>query len=287
MLFVNLSASTYVLKWVDALGGLLDLTANDLWDELGGELAEGAAAGLAGDDLGHLLADLPDLGSAGVCGLLDLIWPSLGESDGEEAEEVVVGGLDDNVGLNQGLPLAHKGPELVGGEVETVEVGQAVLALDLVDPEPDLAERVVLILLEVGERNLENAALEGVVGVLQTGGAVDEGLADIADGEGAWGLEGVPVLDMFVSFLPPICDSACGCNTFLWKGSVLFFKPFLPLDNLLFFPTAMVAMSDGKKGRSLSVVEVSVDSVASALTKSEVQAGKANRSDKILRPPKR
>jgi hypothetical protein len=37
---------------------------------------------------------------------------------------------------------------------------------------------VVLILLEIGERDLEDAALEGVVGVLQTGGAVDERLAD-------------------------------------------------------------------------------------------------------------
>ena len=64
------------------------------------------------------------------------------------------------------------------GEVETVEVGQAVLALDLVDAQLDLAEAVVLILLEIGEGSLEDTALEGVVGVLQTGGAVDEGLAD-------------------------------------------------------------------------------------------------------------
>jgi hypothetical protein len=37
---------------------------------------------------------------------------------------------------------------------------------------------VVLILLKVGERNLEDAALESVVGVLQTSSAVDEGLSD-------------------------------------------------------------------------------------------------------------
>jgi hypothetical protein len=39
---------------------------------------------------------------------------------------------------------------------------------------------MVLILLEIGERDLEYPALEGVVCVLQTGGAVDEGLADTA-----------------------------------------------------------------------------------------------------------
>ena len=90
----------------------------------------------------------------------------------------MVGGHDGDVGLDQGLPLADERAELVRGEVETVEVGQAVLALDLVDAEFDLAERVVLVLLQVGQRNLEDAALKGIVGVLETGGAVDQGLAD-------------------------------------------------------------------------------------------------------------
>jgi hypothetical protein len=92
-----------------------------------------------------------------------------------------------------------------------VEVGQAVLALDLVDPELDLAERVLLVLLQVSQRDLNDAALEGIVGVLQTGGAVDQGLADtelldesmenfleeiclLAVGEGGRGLDAVPVL---------------------------------------------------------------------------------------------
>jgi hypothetical protein len=207
---------TYVLERVDALGGLLDLATNDLGNKLLGELGEGARAGVTGHDLNHLLADSPDLRRSGVCGLLDLVWSSLGEADGEEAEKVVVGGLDDDVGLDEGLPLADERPQLVGGEVEAVEVGQAVLSLDLVDAELDLAERVVLILLEVGERDLEYPALEGVVCVLDTGGAVDEGLADAAgkqllalrllrrrrgaaeillsDGEGSWGLDVVPVL---------------------------------------------------------------------------------------------
>jgi hypothetical protein len=35
-------------------------------------------------------------------------------------------------------------------------------------------------------------------------------------------------------------------QSFLANGSVFFFKPFLPLDNLLFFPTAMMAVVAGK-----------------------------------------
>jgi hypothetical protein len=61
-----------------------------------------------------------------------------------------------------------------------VEVGQAVLALDFVDSELDLAEGVVFVILEIGERDFENAAFEGVVGVLETGRSVYKGLADTA-----------------------------------------------------------------------------------------------------------
>lgn len=149
------------------------------------------------------------------------------------------------------------------GEVETVEVGQAVLALDLVDAQLDLAEAVVLILLEVGEGSLEDTALERVVGVLQTGGAVDEGLADTGRVLVWYSVH--PAL--FFSFFVPPCALALALDrivsvggwvmaysltakvegalteyqSFLAKGSVLFFRPFLPLDNLLFLPTAMFA----------------------------------------------
>jgi hypothetical protein len=42
-------------------------------------------------------------------------------------------------------------------------------------PESNMAN---LSVLEVGEGDLEDTALEGVVGVLQTAGAVDQSLAD-------------------------------------------------------------------------------------------------------------
>lgn len=59
-----------------------------------------------------------------------------------------------------------------------MEVGQAVLALDFIDSEFDLTESVLLIGLEIGERYFENATLQGVVGVLETGRSVDKGFAD-------------------------------------------------------------------------------------------------------------
>lgn len=174
----TLGKNAYVLQGVDALGGLLNLTTNHLGDELVGELRQSAAGGLTLNDLSHLLANGADLRRAGVGGLLDLVGASLGEGNGKQAEQVVISSLHGDVGLDQGLPLADQGAQLISGEVQTVEVGQTVLALNLVDAELDLAERVVLIILEVGEGDLEDTAFQRVVGILQTAGAVDQSLAD-------------------------------------------------------------------------------------------------------------
>lgn len=169
---------TYVLKGVNAVGGLLNLTSDNFGDELGSELRKSAAGSFPLDDLSHLLPDGTDLRALSICGLLDLVRASLGEGNSEDAEKVVVGGLDGDIGLDEGLPLAHQRAELVGSEVQSVEIGEAVLALNLIDTELDLAERMLLIFLEIGQGNLNNSALERVIGVLQTGGAVDESLAD-------------------------------------------------------------------------------------------------------------
>ena len=168
----------YVLERVDALCRLFNLATDQLWDQLLCQLRQCAACSLLLDDLGHLLADGTDLRRGGVRGLLDLVRAALGEGDREESEEVIIGCLDGDVGFDQSLPLADEGTELIGGEVEAVEVGQAVLSLDFVDAELDLAEGVVLVLLEIGQRHFEDATFEGVVGVLETGGSVYEGLAD-------------------------------------------------------------------------------------------------------------
>ena len=131
------------------MGSLLNFTTDNLGDELGCELCESTAGSFALDDLGHLLSDSSDLRGSGISGLLDLVGAALGEGDGEETEEVVVGGLDCDVGLNQGLPLSDERSQLVGCEVETMEVGQAVLSLNLIDTELDLSECMVLILLQI------------------------------------------------------------------------------------------------------------------------------------------
>ena len=168
----------YVLERIDALGGLLDLATNDLGNEFRGKLSEGAAGGFALDDVGHLAANGPDLRGRSVGGLLDLVGTALGEGDGEQTDEVVVGSLHGHIRLNQSLPLPHQRAQFVGGEVKSVEVRQAVLSLDLIDSQADLTEGVILVLLQIGQRDLNNPSLQSIVRVLQTGRAVHQGLAD-------------------------------------------------------------------------------------------------------------
>ena len=62
-----------------------------------------------------------------------------------------------------------------------MEVSQAILALHFVDPELDFSERMILILLQISQRNLEYSSLQGVVCVFKTGGPVDERFADTTD----------------------------------------------------------------------------------------------------------
>jgi hypothetical protein len=88
---------------------------------------------------------------------------ALGESDGEEPEEVTIRRLDIHMRLNEGLPFAHKRPEFVRGEGHAMEVGEAVLPLNLVDAKLDFAERLFLVFVEVAKRDLNDTTLERVI----------------------------------------------------------------------------------------------------------------------------
>ena len=125
-------------------------------------------------------------------GLLGLL---LGEADAEESEDVSVCGLHISVGLDQGLPLLNHGPELVGGEAHAVKVGQTVLALDVFTDELELLERPlgILLVLKISQRDFIDASLESIRSDPGALGSVHQGLSDIANLEGGWGLNIVPV----------------------------------------------------------------------------------------------
>jgi hypothetical protein len=162
-------ANIDVLQRVDASGRLLDFPPNRLRDELLNQLLQVTTRCLARHDLEHLLPDFADLRGLRVGGLLHLRRPTLGETNGEEAEDVTVGRLHIDVRFDQRLPFPDEGAELVRGKVHAVEVGKAVLALDFVNAQFDFAEGLLLVLVEVTEGKLDDAALERIIGVLYRG----------------------------------------------------------------------------------------------------------------------
>lgn len=172
------SRITNILQGINALGRLFNLTADDLRNQLRGKLSQRAVGSLALHDLGHLLANRTDLRRASIGGFLDLVRPSLREGNGKEADKVVISSLQSYIGLDEGLPLSNKGAQLVGCEVQAMEIGKAVLPLDLIDTKLDFAESMVLIVLQIGEGRLKDTASKGVVCILQTAGTVDDRLSN-------------------------------------------------------------------------------------------------------------
>jgi len=63
---------------------------------------------------------------------------------------ITIEGLDINIGLDERLPFLDQRFQLVTGHVHSVELGEAVLALDFLNTESDGTERLVLVLLKVG-----------------------------------------------------------------------------------------------------------------------------------------
>lgn len=187
-------ANVDIAEREDARHGLLNLLTDNLWDELAYQLLEVAGRGVANHDLDHLGADLADLTALGVGGLLDLCVAALGKADGKHTQQVAVGGLDIDVGLDDSLPLPDEGAELIPCKIHSIKVGQARAALNLLALESDLAIGLILRLLEIGEAHFVDAALERFRRDLGSLGTRDKGLADLADGEDGGGLDIVPLL---------------------------------------------------------------------------------------------
>ena len=177
-----MSVDTHVLQRVDALGRFFDFTTNHFRDELCGELGQSATRGLSLDNLGHFLPDSADLRRAGICRFLDLVWTPLREGNAKQSEEIVIGSLDCDIGFNEGLPLPDKGPQLVGGEIQAVEVGEAILPLDFIDAKFNLAESMIFVTLQVSQRHLKDPPLQRVVRILETTSPVHESFSNAAFG---------------------------------------------------------------------------------------------------------
>jgi len=207
-------ADVAVLNRVDWHSGFGDVACNGVWEEFLDQLWDVAVGDLLGDDFGHLLSDLFDLLGLGVGGLFDLtLGLLLGESNNEHSQVVAVGGFGVNGALDQGLPFFDHTADLVSGERHTVEVQDAVLALDIFADELEFSVALTVV-VEVGLVAVVDSTFESVSGHLVTGGSGDQGVSDVPDLEDGWGFDLVPIFlgewvdDLLLSSLfGALCES--------------------------------------------------------------------------------
>ena len=79
------------------------------------------------------------MGSFGVTGSLNLSMCFLSESNAEHSQDVSIGGLSLDKGLDKGVPFFDHGAGLISGDVHTVEVSVAVKSLNLSNLELELS----------------------------------------------------------------------------------------------------------------------------------------------------
>merc|ERR1711953_639237 len=187
-------ADTDISHGVDTLNLAADRLAHGVVNQLLDKFLELDGGGLLAHDGDHALTDLLDLGALGVGELGDLVGSGLGETNAEEADLVAILGLHINVGLDESLPLLHQRLELVGGVGETIEVGEAVLALDLIDLELDVGITVLLVLLQISQIDGNNTPLQVIGGNVVSGGSVHGGNASVGVREESGSLDRIPIL---------------------------------------------------------------------------------------------
>jgi len=186
-------ADVAVLNRVDWHSGFGDVAGNGVWEEFLDQLWDVAVGDLFGDDFSHLLSDLFDLLGLGVGGLLDLaVGLLLGESNNEHSQVVSVGGFGIDSALDHGLPFLDHTAHLVSGERHTVEVQDAVLALDIFAHEFEFSVALTVV-VEVGLVAVVDSTFKSVSGHLVTGGSGDQSVSNIPDLEDGWGFDGVPI----------------------------------------------------------------------------------------------
>jgi len=185
-----------VLEREDFVAFIGDLLGDDIGEELFEEVLERGFLALVDHDFLHLLSDLLDLGLFGVASSLDLSVLSSGESNGEESDEVAVGGLGLDEGLDKGVPFLDEGAHLVSGDADTTEVGEAIESLNFFNLELDDSpcEIVLVLLVKIGLGDGEDAASERVGGDVLSLGLVARGKSGNSHLEEGGGANVVPLL---------------------------------------------------------------------------------------------
>lgn len=185
-----------VLEREDFVAFISDLFADDIGEELFEEVLERGFLGFVDHDFLHLLSDLLHLGLLGVASGLNLTVLSSGESNREKSDEVAIGGLGLDEGLDKGVPLFDEGAHLISGDANSTEVGEAVESLNFFNLElnDSPCEVVLVLLVKISVSDLEDASSKRVSGDVLSLGLVARSESRNSNLEESGGSHVVPFL---------------------------------------------------------------------------------------------
>ena len=181
-----------VLDLHDALALLDDFPLDVLGNKAGAEFVDWELLGLLLHASDHGVPEFPLLALLGIASLL--VVDLLGETEGEESEDVAVDGLDVNLSLDEGAVLPHEGGHLIDREPHASENSEDVVVDDIDRLPGEEAVGVGLLLDEIAVRKLEDAVVEVVSWDLTTSAFVRDCETDVALAEESWNEDMAPFL---------------------------------------------------------------------------------------------
>lgn len=194
-LFQHLNLSDVaILHGEDAVGLAGNLLANGCGDKLLDQGLEVALGSQFRHSCNHLCSDSANLGGFGVTCVLDLSVLRSSEGDAKHTNNVSIRCTTVHIGLNNGLLLSDQTAKLITSHVHSVEVEEAIEALNVLDTKLDFAEGVRFILIQISQRKFHDASLQALRRNLCSLRLGDEGLADILGGEDGGSNKVVPFL---------------------------------------------------------------------------------------------
>jgi len=149
-----------IAQRIDSLALFLDAFGDRIRDEFHDKPLEVNRGGFASHDLNHLLSDGLHPRGLGVAGLLNF-GDLFCEGEGKEAEDISILGLHVHKSLDEGPPFSYERAELIGGVVHSMEICEAILPMDVINPQFEVTEVRAFVSRQIGEIDFYDSPFKG------------------------------------------------------------------------------------------------------------------------------
>ena len=153
-----------VLDWIDGGDLLGDLLLDDFRGEEIEDLGGVGLGNLLGNDVVDSLSDELLLGGEGVVGLALLVGGLSGEGNNKDSQHISVLRLDILNCFNECFSFLDEGAQLVTSDIHSIEGGDGLSSLGLVDNELDLPPvEGILVGCKISLHGADNSSLDAVL----------------------------------------------------------------------------------------------------------------------------